>query len=113
MPGRQRRRARRVLIAGDDPISRHLLARTLGHWGYEVTVARDGDEAWRLFEERDHPLVILDWVMPGLDGLELVRRIRASTRLGYVYTILLTAHTHKGEVVEGLAAGADDFVTKP
>jgi sigma-B regulation protein RsbU (phosphoserine phosphatase) len=109
----------RVLIADDDPVSLHLLSRTLVGWGYEVTTARDGNEAWRLFEERDHPLVILDWVMPGLDGLELVRRIRAarsgvaSAHRGYVYTILLTAHTHKGETVEGLAAGADEFVTKP
>jgi sigma-B regulation protein RsbU (phosphoserine phosphatase) len=103
----------RVLIADDDPISRHLLQRTLQLWGYEVTVARDGTEAWRSIEERDFPLVISDWVMPGIDGLELVRRIRSNPRPGYVFVILLTAHTNKGEVVEGLAAGADDFVTKP
>jgi sigma-B regulation protein RsbU (phosphoserine phosphatase) len=103
----------RVLIADDDPVSLHLLARTLVSWGYEVSAARDGNEAWRLFEERDHPLVILDWVMPGLDGLEMVRRIRSASRRGYVYTILLTAHTQRGELVEGLAAGADEFVTKP
>jgi sigma-B regulation protein RsbU (phosphoserine phosphatase) len=103
----------RVLIADDDPVSLHLLARTLTGWGYEVSTARDGLEAWRLFEERDHPLVILDWVMPGLDGLELVRRIRAASRRGYVYSILLTANTRKGELIEGLAAGADEFVTKP
>jgi sigma-B regulation protein RsbU (phosphoserine phosphatase) len=103
----------RVLIADDDPISRRLLQRTLQQWGYEVTVARDGTEAWRLFEERDFPLVISDWVMPGLDGLELVRRIRSCPRTGYVFIILLTANTRKREMVEGLAAGADDFVTKP
>jgi sigma-B regulation protein RsbU (phosphoserine phosphatase) len=103
----------RVLIADDDPISCHLLQRTLEQWGYDVTVARDGLEAWRYFEERDYPLVISDWVMPGLDGLEVIRRIRSSPRPGYVFVILLTAHTNKGEVVEGLAAGADDFVTKP
>src|SRR5262249_50562946 len=91
----------------------HLLQRTLQLWGYEVTVARDGTEAWRSIEERDFPLVISDWVMPGIDGLELVRRIRSNPRPGYVFVILLTAHTNKGEVVEGLAAGADDFVTKP
>jgi sigma-B regulation protein RsbU (phosphoserine phosphatase) len=103
----------RVLIADDDPISRHLLQRTLAQWGYEVTVARDGNEAWRLFEERDFPLVISDWVMPGMDGLELVRKIRTCPRPGYVFIILLTANTRKREMVEGLAAGADDFVTKP
>src|SRR2546423_1567121 len=102
----------RVLIADDDPISRHLLARTLAGWGYEVAAARDGDEAWRLFEEGEFALVILDWVMPGMDGLEIVRRIRACQRRGYVYVILLTAKSNKGEVVEGLTAGADDLVTK-
>jgi sigma-B regulation protein RsbU (phosphoserine phosphatase) len=103
----------RVLIAEDDPVSRHLLQRTLEGWGYQVTAARDGAEAWRLFEGTDFPLVISDWVMPEVDGVELVRRIRACGRSGYVFTILLTAKSHKEEVVEGMVAGADDFVTKP
>jgi sigma-B regulation protein RsbU (phosphoserine phosphatase) len=103
----------RVLIADDDPISRRLLERTLQQWGYEVTAARDGAEAWRLFEERGFPLVITDWVMPRMDGLELVRRIRGGSRAGYVFVILLAAASHRREVVEGLAAGADDFVSKP
>src|SRR5215212_6017316 len=72
MRGRKRSRLMRILIAEDDPISRRLLERTLQQWGYEVTTARDGVEAWRLFEERDYPLVISDWIMPGMDGLELV-----------------------------------------
>ncbi len=83
----------RVLIADDDPISRRLLHRTLTQWGYEVTEAGDGAEAWRIFEERDFPLVISDWVMPGMDGLELVRRIRSCPRPGYVFILLLTAKT--------------------
>ncbi len=103
----------RVLIADDDPISRRLLERTLERWGYEVTAARDGAEAWRLFQDGDFPLVVTDWVMPGLDGLELVRRIRASSRPGYVFVILLAAAGARREVVEGIVAGADDFVTKP
>ncbi|MFO0877040.1 MAG: fused response regulator/phosphatase [Gemmataceae bacterium] len=103
----------RILIAEDDPISRRLLERTLQQWGYEVTAAADGREAWRLFQERDYPIVISDWVMPEMDGLELVRRIRSGPRPGYVYVILLAAATHRREVVEGLAAGADDFVSKP
>lgn len=103
----------RILIADDDPISRRLLERTLQQWGYEVTAARDGTEAWRLFEEHDFPLVITDWVMPGLDGLELVRRVRGSKKTGYVFVILLAAASHRREVVEGLASGADDFVSKP
>src|SRR5262245_59368290 len=113
MRGRKRSRLMRVLIADDDPISRRLLERTLQQWGYEVTTARDGDEAWRFFEQHDFPLVISDWVMPGVDGIELVRRIRSCPRPGYVFIILLAASSHRQEVVEGLAAGADDFVTKP
>jgi CheY-like chemotaxis protein len=103
----------RVLIADDDPVSRRLLEKTLQLWGYEVIVAKDGSEAWKLFEERDYPIVISDWVMPGIDGLELVRRIRASARPGYVFVILLAAASHRREVVEGIVAGADDFVSKP
>lgn len=103
----------RVLIADDDPIFRRLLERTLQQWGYEVTPASDGAEAWRLFEERDYPLVITDWIMPGLDGIELVRRIRASPRPGYVFVLLLAASSQRQEVIEGLTAGADDYVGKP
>src|SRR5262245_28172866 len=113
MPARRGRRLMRVLIADDDPISRRLLERTLQLWGYEVTTARDGAEAWKLFLERDFPVVITDWIMPGLDGLELVRKIRASSRPGYVYVILLAAASHRREIVEGMASGADDFVSKP
>jgi len=103
----------RVLIADDDPITRHLLARTLQQWGYEVTAAADGAEAWRLFERHDFPLVITDWVMPGMEGPELVRRIRGSPRTGYVFILLLAASSSRHEVVEGLQAGADDFLAKP
>lgn len=113
MPGRVIHRPMRVLIADDDPVSRHLLARTLAAWGYEVAVARDGTEAWRFLQERDYPLAILDWVMPGIDGPDLIRRLRAMPRAGYTFTILLTAKTNRGEMVEGMAAGADDFLVKP
>src|SRR6516225_3504058 len=90
-----------------------MLWRTLESWGYEVVMARDGAEAWRLFESSDFPMVISDWMMPEIDGVELVRRIRSSPRPGYVFTILLTARSLKEDVLEGMAAGADDFVTKP
>jgi phosphoserine phosphatase RsbU/P len=103
----------KVLIAEDDPVSRHLLQRTLEQWGYEVVGASDGAEAWRRFEAADFPVVISDWVMPEVDGVELVRRIRAAQRPGYVFTILLTAKSQKEEVVEGMVAGADDFIIKP
>jgi signal transduction histidine kinase len=102
-----------VLIAEDDPISRRRLESHLGRWGHEVTAAAGGGEAWRLFEAGSFPLVISDWMMPEIDGPELVRRIRACPRPGYVYIILLTARSEKEDVVQGMEAGADDFVTKP
>src|SRR5262249_9188052 len=85
----------------------------LQKWGYEVTAARDGAEAWRLFEGGVFPMVITDWMMPEIDGAGLLRRIRAAQRPGYVYAILLTAKTQKEDLVEGMEAGADDFLTKP
>jgi two-component system, NtrC family, sensor kinase len=103
----------RVLIADDDPVSRRLLQSDLQKWGYEVTVASDGTEAWRLFLEGEFPLVISDWKMPGLDGPQLIRQIRACMKPHYVYTILLTAMSHKEDLVQGMEAGADDFVSKP
>jgi signal transduction histidine kinase len=102
-----------VLIADDDPVSRYLLQNILESAGHQVSAAADGGEAWRLFEAGDFPLVITDWMMPELDGIDLVRRIRSSQRPHYVYTILLTARSHKEDVVAGMGAGADDFVTKP
>jgi DNA-binding response OmpR family regulator len=103
----------KVLVADDDPVSRRLLQSYLQKWGHEVTVAVNGAEAWRLFEQADFPVVISDWTMPEVEGCELIHRIRASGRPGYVYTILLTARSQKEDLVEGLDAGADDFVTKP
>ena len=103
----------KVLIAEDDPISRRLLQGHLEKWGHEVTAAADGGEAWRLFQRGGYPLVISDWLMPGIDGPELVRRIRGAERPGYIYVILLTAKAQKADVVQGMEAGADDFVAKP
>lgn len=103
----------KVLIADDDLVSRRLLQGYLQKWGYEVTVAMNGAEAWWLFEQNEFQIVISDWMMPELDGTELIRRIRASARPGYVYTILLTARSQKNDLVEGMEAGADDFVSKP
>lgn len=103
----------KVLIADDDLVSRRLLQGYLQKWGYEVTIAMNGAEAWRLFEQNEFQIVISDWMMPELDGTELIRRIRASTKPGYVYTILLTARSQKNDLVEGMEAGADDFVSKP
>ena len=103
----------KILIADDESVSRRLLQTYLEKWGYQFTPARDGAEAWRLFEDDHFPMVITDWVMPEMDGSGLLRRIRASARPGYVYTILLTAKSQKEDLVEGMEAGADDFLTKP
>jgi two-component system, NtrC family, sensor kinase len=103
----------KVLIAEDDVLSRRLLQSHLEKWGHEVTAAADGGEAWRLFQAGHYPLVISDWMMPEMDGPELIRRIRGHERPGYVYIILLTSRAQKEDVVLGMEAGADDFVTKP
>jgi signal transduction histidine kinase len=103
----------KVLIAEDDPVSRRLLQSYLEKWGHQVVVTQDGAEAWARFQASDFQVVISDWMMPELDGVELIRRIRACQRPGYVYAILLTARSQKEDVVEGMEAGADDFVSKP
>jgi DNA-binding response OmpR family regulator len=103
----------KVLIADDDGVSRRLLQSYLQKWGYEVAVATDGLEAWRMFEQDDFPLVITDWMMPGMDGPDLIKKIRAADREHYVFTILLSSRSQKEDVVEGMEAGADDFVNKP
>jgi DNA-binding response OmpR family regulator len=104
----------RVLIAEDDPVSRHLLGATLARWGHEVVAATDGLEAWGALQAADAPaLAILDWMMPGMDGVEVCRRARAAPGPTSPYLILLTAKGQREDVVTGLAAGADDYVTKP
>jgi CheY-like chemotaxis protein len=85
----------------------------LQKWGHEVVVASNGAEAWQRFTEGDFRIVISDWMMPEMDGPEFIRRIRASQRSGYVYTVLLTAKSEKEDIVVGMDAGADDFVAKP
>jgi len=103
----------KVLIAEDEVVSRHLLQSYLQQWGHEVVAAPDGAAAWRLFQEQEFPLVLSDWVMPEMDGLELIRQIRSRPSGAYAYIILLTARAKKQDVIEGLEAGANDFVTKP
>lgn len=103
----------RVLIAEDDRISRRLLQRHLEKWGHEVVTAEDGAIAWQLFCEEEFPLVITDWIMPEMDGLDLIQRIREKTDRGYVYVILLTTKKETGDIVRGMEAGADDFLSKP
>jgi two-component system NtrC family sensor kinase len=103
----------KVLIAEDDPVSRRLLQSYLQKWGHEVVATVNGAEAWKQFQEQPIPLVVTDWNMPELDGLELVKRIRAGGGPNYTYIILVTEKSQKEDVVTGIEAGADDFVTKP
>ncbi|MBE7470413.1 MAG: response regulator [Anaerolineae bacterium] len=104
----------RVLIADDDAVSRRLLEVTLTAWGYEVKVTTDGNEAWQALQAEDAPrLAILDWMMPGLDGSELCRRMRQNPDLSTLYLILLTGKGRQEDIVAGLEAGADDYLIKP
>ena len=104
----------KVLIAEDDPVSRRVLAAMLDKFGYEVVVAADGAEAWNALQSADTPnLAILDWMMPEIDGIELCRRVRATPTATPPYLILLTAKSGKEDVVAGLDAGANDYLTKP
>ncbi len=103
-----------VLIVEDDPTSRLLLQRTLERMGYEVEAAAGGEAGWARFQAWRPSIVVTDWMMPDLDGLELCRRIRGDARYRrYTYVIVLTALAGKSSYLEGMNAGADDFVTKP
>jgi signal transduction histidine kinase len=104
----------RILIAEDDATMRQILAGVLKKIGYEVTAASDGTEAWEILRKNDAPkLLILDWVMPGMDGLSLCRKIRETQTGGYIYIIMLTANESRKDVLAGFEAGADDYLTKP
>jgi diguanylate cyclase (GGDEF)-like protein len=104
----------KVLIADDSAMSRALLGSTLQRWGYEVIVAEDGQQAWNILSEPDPPsLAILDWVMPGLTGTEVCRKVRETRREPYTYILLLTSKNTKEETVEGMESGADDYIVKP
>ena len=104
----------RVLIAEDDAVSRRLLEATLVKWGYEVVVTTDGLQALEVLSQPEAPsLAILDWMMPGLDGAQVCLKARAVAGERLLYMILLTAKGRKEDIVEGLTAGADDYVIKP
>ena len=105
---------REVLVAEDDPMFRKILQNWLQSWDYKVIVATDGTEAWNILQqERPPDLLILDWVMPGIDGMELCRRIRERQSASYQYILIVTANDAREDVVRGLEAGADDYLTKP
>jgi len=104
----------KVLIADDSATSRAMLRSALAHWGYDVVLAENGEQAWEILAEPDPPpMAILDWVMPHMTGPEVCRRVRETHREPYTYILLLTSKNTKGETVEGLEAGADDYIVKP
>jgi phosphoserine phosphatase RsbU/P len=104
----------KILVADDDSGTRRLLEVTLTKWGYEVVLAADGEEAWHMLQQpAPPPIAILDWLMPKLDGVEVCRKARTLLALQSMQIILLTSRTTKEDIVKGLEAGADDYVTKP
>ena len=103
-----------VLLAEDDPIFCKLIESWLRKWNYNVTTAVDGEQAWQYLQQPDAPkLLVLDWMMPGIDGIELCQRIRQMDVRPQPYTILLTANDRKDQIVHGLNSGADDYLVKP
>lgn len=102
-----------ILIAEDHPATRKLLENMLKNAGFAVTVAANGEEALDSFRREFTPIVLMDWMMPELNGLELCKALRHSTTQGYVYILFLTAKDSKADVVKALEAGADDYITKP
>jgi len=104
----------RILIAEDDLTSRTILAALLAKGGHEVVAACDGAQAWEALQQADAPrLAILDWMMPGMDGIEICQRLRATQAGQQRYLIMLTARSSKRDTAEGLRAGADDYLSKP
>lgn len=103
----------RVILAEDSGVTRTLMQAVIAEAGHEVTAVPDGSEAWEAFSHESAPLVILDWVMPGLDGLEVCRRIRASERGNDAFVLLLTGRGTSEDLTAALVAGVDDFVAKP
>ena len=103
----------KILIAEDEPVSRRLLGVTLAKWGYEVMACCNGAEALGRMEREAPKMAILDWMMPEMDGIDVCRTIRERSPLRSTYVLLLTAKNHKEDIIEGLDAGADDYLIKP
>lgn len=103
----------RILVAEDDNFSQLLLKRTLEKRDYQVVTADHGRMAWDIFQKEDFSLIITDWMMPEMDGLELCQKIRESESSRYVYIIIVTSMEDKKDLVRAMDAGADDYITKP
>jgi two-component system, cell cycle response regulator len=105
---------RRILVAEDDPVSRRVLEAFLAKWGYEVILAANGTDALEILEKQDAPrLAVLDWMMPGLEGVQVCQRVREGATRPYTYMVILTARGQKEDLLKGLDMGADDYLTKP
>jgi len=103
-----------ILIAEDDPVAAHVLRLTLQSMGHDVVSASTGDEAWNMFETTPSRVIVSDWMMPGMDGLELCRKIRGRPNTPYSYFIMLTAaYTETAHYTQAMSAGVDDFMAKP
>lgn len=103
----------KILVADDDATTRMMLRAAVAQWGYEVTEANNGEEAWEILQRADAPrLLIIDWMMPKLDGVELCSRIRKELKFHH-YIILLTQLAGAANLIRGLEAGADEFLSKP
>ena len=104
----------RILIAEDDPIAREIAIAAVCKWGHEPIACEDGEAAWQAMQGEDAPnLLLLDWFMPGLDGLEVTRRVRQQPHSRLSYIILVTTRSRQQDIVAGLESGADDYVVKP
>lgn len=104
----------KILVADDDVVCRTLLTGLLVKWGHEVESASDGEQAWEAMNRPSAPkLVLVDWLMPRMDGLTLCRKIRAMERRNAVYIVLITSKSERAELIQGLEAGADDYMVKP
>ncbi len=104
----------KALVADDNPIFQAILQALLTSWGYDVVVVSKGEEACEILQSENSPaLAVLDWFMPDMTGVEVCRKVRARANGRYVYIILLTAKDLSGDVVSGIEAGADDYLTKP
>lgn len=104
----------KILVADDDPVWRHMIRAMIQEWGDQPVPAADGREAWKVLQGPERPsLAILDWMMPGIDGLDICRRLREEQDAPYVYVLLLTAKESKADLIKAFDAGADDYIKKP
>ena len=104
----------KILVAEDDLVTRRMLQAYLVKWGYEVVMVEDGQQAWQILQQENAPrLALLDWMMPEMDGMSVCREVRRLEIQPYIYLILLTARKYHEDIIAGLEAGADDYLTKP